>query len=125
MIRLLKLLAAEKLDISAASKAIVAEAINDLPLALTIAAETLAQLATTLGAQKAVDHSHKNGRSAASRIKHIHTWFDGFKTLKFIHLLREHYLNEISYQQWCQQFGQHPVAQSPLLKKLQQLIDRD
>ena len=58
---------------------------NELPLP----ASTLAAL-QSIGAIKAIEAARKISTSAESYNKHLHTWFDAFKTLKFIHQLREH-----------------------------------
>jgi hypothetical protein len=41
-----------------------------------------------LGYRVVERHLHKN-RNEAQRLTHLHTWFDGFKTLKFIHQVRD------------------------------------
>lgn len=47
--------------------------------------ETLEQL----GIADALVHCQRQGRDAQSRAKHFHTWLDGFKTLRFIHSVRD------------------------------------
>ena len=55
--------------------------------------EKLARAATavlcSMGLDKAVSHCRKHGVSEAQFIRQFHQWFDGFKTLKFIHGLRD------------------------------------
>ena len=56
----------------------------------------LQRLLTQWGYQKALRHIHQAGRSDAARRQHIHTWFDGFKLLKVIHLLRDHHFPNLT-----------------------------
>jgi len=44
---------------------------------------------TALGAFEAVETALKTRRDRASLSRHLHTWFDGFRTLKMIHHLRD------------------------------------
>jgi len=54
--------------------------------------ETLAQASTeallALGLEKALAHCKKQSKSEAQFLSQFHQWFDGFRTLKFIHALR-------------------------------------
>jgi hypothetical protein len=59
-------------------------ALNELPLP----ASTLEAL-QSIGASKAIEAARKVSTSAQIYNKHLHTWFDAFKTLKFIHSLRD------------------------------------
>ena len=43
----------------------------------------------SLGWADGLDHCRRHGRSEAQFLRHFHQWFDGFRTLKFIHGLRE------------------------------------
>ena len=43
----------------------------------------------TLGTADAIVTAHAKTRSVPARRRFLHTWFDGFRTLKFIHALRE------------------------------------
>jgi hypothetical protein len=48
-----------------------------------------AQLALqTLGVEQALAHCRQHGKSDAHFQRHFHQWFDGFRTLKFLHTLR-------------------------------------
>ena len=51
----------------------------------------------------ALAHCYQQGRDATSRLRHLHAWFDGFKTLKLIHLLRDQSLGTIPFRQWREQ----------------------
>lgn len=42
-----------------------------------------------MGADTAILHSKQHSYNRDQYLRHIHTWFDGFKTLKFIHAIRE------------------------------------
>ena len=48
----------------------------------------------------AVQHSIRQASDAESRLRHLHTWFDGFKTRKLVHLLRDQALGTIPFQDW-------------------------
>ena len=37
----------------------------------------------------ALEHCRQHGKTATHFVRHFHQWFDGFRTLKFIHALRE------------------------------------
>ena len=51
----------------------------------TIATQAL----LTMGMAKAVSHCRKQGKSEEQFLRQFHQWFDGFKTLKFIHAVRD------------------------------------
>jgi len=55
---------------------------------LPLPTNTLEALKHT-GANKAIQAARKVSTSTESYNKHLHTWFDAFKTLKFIHQLRD------------------------------------
>ena len=42
-----------------------------------------------LGLNNILKHCHRQSNSQAQFVRHFHQWFDGFRTLKFIHALRE------------------------------------
>lgn len=48
----------------------------------------------------AVEHCFVHGKSKAARLKHFHQWFDAFKTLKFIHRIRDKHLGTIPFAKW-------------------------
>ena len=64
---------------------------NELPLP----ASTLKTL-QSIGAIKAIEAARKVSNSPQSYIKHMHTWFDAFKTLKFVHSLRDNSYPNVS-----------------------------
>ena len=117
-IQLLEMLSVQNTTTSQASQHLALNASNP-----TIKASVLVQLAEKLDIKTAIEHCHRNGKTADSRIKHIHDWFDGFKTLKFIHLLRDQYLGTISFHQWCNDFQSHSLANASILKKLSKQIE--
>ena len=55
--------------------------------------EEIATIATqallTMEMAKAVSHCRKQGKSEEQFLRQFHQWFDGFKTLKFIHAVRD------------------------------------
>ncbi len=55
---------------------------------LSLSTSTLKAL-QSLGAVQAIEAARKVSTSVQNYNKHIHTWFDAFKTLKFIHHLQE------------------------------------
>ncbi|MEH6570835.1 MAG: hypothetical protein V7709_17270 [Halioglobus sp.] len=70
------------------------EPLKSLPLLLEnaglthAAASTAAALLKTMGLEGAIAHCHKQGKSKEQFNRQFHQWFDGFRTLKFIHALR-------------------------------------
>lgn len=42
-----------------------------------------------LGLEKALEHCRAHSSDTSSYLRHFHQWFDGFRTLKFIHALRD------------------------------------
>ena len=42
-----------------------------------------------VGVNGAIAHAQRQGKDAAARLRHLHTWFDGFRTLKFVHTVRD------------------------------------
>jgi hypothetical protein len=69
-------------------------ALNELPLP----ASTLEAL-QSIGASKAIEAARKVSTSAQIYNKHLHTWFDAFKTLKFIHSLRDNSYPNVSWHE--------------------------
>jgi len=43
----------------------------------------------TMGFDKAVEAARKNSKSPSAFTRHMHDWFDAFRTLKYIHGLRD------------------------------------
>jgi len=81
-------------------------------------------LADSLKLQSAINHCAKQGKNATTRLQHLQHWFDGFKTLKSIHWLREHHFASISFQQWrLQQPDSYQFSNNEAMTQLIQRID--
>ena len=65
--------------------------LSELPLP----ASTLKAL-QSIDAVKAIEAARKVSNSPLSYTKHMHTWFDAFKTLKFVHSLRDNNFQNVS-----------------------------
>ena len=50
-----------------------------------------------LGLEKAVAHARRHGTTPERFLKHLHDWFDAFRTLRLIHLLRDNGLGSLTY----------------------------
>ena len=48
-------------------------------------------------AEQALEHAFRQSKNLQQFTRHIHTWFDAFRTLKLIHALRDSHLPTISY----------------------------
>jgi hypothetical protein len=72
--------------------------------------DILLSIIKDLNLEQALQHSYTQGNSYKTRLQHLHQWFDGFKTLKFIHLLRGQHLGTISYQQWLDNHVAFPAT---------------
>jgi hypothetical protein len=70
----------------------------------------LERLLTQWGYQTALRHIYNSGRSDAARQQHTHIWFDGFKLLKVIHLLRDHHFPNLTLTETMGLPGQWPVT---------------
>lgn len=68
---------------------------------LNVDAKIIHSLGQELGLAKALSHCYQHSKQAAGRLRHLLQWFDSFKTLKFIHYLRDHHLGTIEYQHWA------------------------
>lgn len=56
----------------------------------TMRSEAMAALLAHIGAHKGVAHGFKQARDQDQFHKQLHDWFDGFRTLKMVHWLRDH-----------------------------------
>ena len=63
-------------------------ALRDRGLAPALARQSQ-QALETLGAAAALRHCRRQGKTREQFTRHFHQWFDGFRTLKFIHALRD------------------------------------
>ena len=46
---------------------------------------------------KALDHAFRQSKDLDQFTRQMHTWFDAFRTLKVIHILRDHHLPSVSF----------------------------
>lgn len=65
--------------------------------ALQLPAATLDGL-EKLGAREALAQAARTRPRAADCLRHLHDWFDGFRTLKFVHFLREGGMKEVEFR---------------------------
>ncbi len=56
-----------------------------------------------LNPSPAVHNALRHSRTEASFLRHLHTWFDGLRTLKLIHALRDHGLRSGSFHDMVEQ----------------------
>lgn len=54
----------------------------------------------TIAIEAALEHGYRHGKTPAARSRHLHTWFDAFRTMKLINWLRDHKLGVIPFDQW-------------------------
>jgi hypothetical protein len=54
------------------------------------------QVLQCMAVDGAINSARRNSRTLATYTRHIHAWFDAFKTLRFIHLLRDHGLSNVT-----------------------------
>lgn len=52
-------------------------------------AQTVTDTLLTRGLATAIEHCHNHGNTQEKFLRQFHQWFDGFKTLKFIHSIRD------------------------------------
>ncbi len=70
---------------------------SELPQAL---GNALCQGLGHLGLEKALHHCQQQAKSPKQFEQHLWQWFDGFRTLKLVHWLREQNYPSISFSQW-------------------------
>lgn len=59
------------------------------PSRLSELSDNVHEVILNLGVEKMLIHGNRQCKTTAQFERHLHTWFDGFRTLKFIHGLRE------------------------------------
>jgi hypothetical protein len=64
---------------------------------------TLNETLENIGAFDAIETALKSSKNAHTCQQHLLTWFDGFRTLKFVHQMRDRYYPSISLRQLIQQ----------------------
>jgi hypothetical protein len=63
------------------------------------AEEGLTRGLKTLGAYAAMEEALRHRKDPTSLRRHAHTWFDGFRTLKLIHFLRDSLFPNLPWQE--------------------------
>ncbi len=61
--------------------------------------ELLSKSLVKIGVNKAISHARQHSKNQNSFVKHMHNWFDAFRTLKLIHSLRDMKLESINKMQ--------------------------
>ncbi len=102
------------------STSTIADSINRLkkhkPEAVEI--ETLLKLTQFLKLEAALKHCYQQGLTNSTRKQHLEQWFDGFKTLKLIHWIRDNALPSISFSKWIEKRGNYDFLENNDMKKL-------
>ena len=71
------------------------------------------------GATGALEHSLKQSSSSTAFIRHMHTWFDAFRTLKLVHYLRDHYYPLMNFEALAEAGRlDHLLDREPVLRRL-------
>jgi len=65
-------------------------------------AKTATLSLNAMNIDKAIEHCRKQGKTESQFIRQFHQWFDGFRTLKFIHAIRDKCLPMISLRESIQ-----------------------
>jgi len=77
------------------------------------------------GAVEALQHAFRQSSEARQFNRHMHTWFDAFRTLKLIHYLRENRLPSISFETLVtEQKSDHLMSHEPSLPGLHKRLCR-
>jgi hypothetical protein len=100
--------------------AMVSQKIIDKHAQPTLHNHYLLAAAQHINLQAALDHSYRHGNRKATRLQQLHHWFDGFRTLKFIHFLRDQFLGTTTFQQWATE--QPPESNLHLSKLVNQIL---
>jgi len=72
--------------------------------------ELLLQTLTMLGVEKSLNHCKKHCKSQDDFVRHLFNWFDAFRTLKFIHHLRNLHLPSINFNTCYNKAAQGAIA---------------
>jgi hypothetical protein len=101
----------------------VGRARTRLRQAVGVLAAPLEHVLTELGAWRALELGARQSRSDGSLRKRLHTWFDGFRTLKLVHGLRARGLGSVPFREalaapWCITSGHAPHATVDELRRL-------
>jgi hypothetical protein len=66
-----------------------------------------------LGAEAELERAATQTRAVPARARHLHTWFDGFRTLKFLHALRERAFPSLPWRQALERSALLPQLDVP------------
>ena len=69
----------------------------------------------------ALQHCFQQGATPAARALHLQQWFDGFKTLKFIHWIRDGLVGTVTFSDWL---TQHSSDSMPVNQTMKTLIEQ-
>jgi hypothetical protein len=79
-----------------------------------------------LGASKALQHALRQSADAVQFQRQMHTWFDAFRTLKFIHYLRDHHFPSIGFEVLATDENlEHLLRREPELPRLHRTLRHD
>jgi len=89
-----------------------------------MAPQTVAAL-ERLGARAALEQAAKTRPSESDCLRHLNDWFDGFRTLKFVHFLREDSFPEIEFREALRTapFAGWDLPPRELLERMRQADD--
>lgn len=77
------------------------------------------QAAENTGVWSTLKHCYQQGKTAEKRLQHFHQGFDAFKTLKFVHQLRNTNYPMIPYQVWLKAIENSPYRKNLSILKIQ------
>ena len=86
--------------------------------------QLLQAIASKMGIEQALVHANRQGKDQPGRQRHLQQWFDGFKTLKLIHQLRDSKLARIRFDELSTEPASSPYrefitpAMQTLLRKI-------
>ncbi len=88
----------------------------------TIDDDTVLTTLDKIGALDAIVTAIKSSKTPAICQQHLHTWFDNFKTLKFIHHMRDEYYPSLPIKEIIQQplYASYNLSASHSLEELMQ-----
>ncbi|MDX1696362.1 MAG: hypothetical protein R3208_21530 [Ketobacteraceae bacterium] len=76
----------------------------------------LAEGLQALGLARAITHCQRQASGGAQAAHYLWQWFDGFRTLKLIHWLRERGYPSMSYRSWCEMLRNNRIEWIPCQK---------
>lgn len=82
------------------------------------------------GCEKAIEKARQNSRTGEQCERHLMTWFDGFKTLKWIHACRDYYpdiqlMSAIESANWLTDFHREKMELNRIVEQLQKSLASD